>query len=52
MTVYKQLCAELLDWAHKTINHYYASPQVLVRAHAALAESETEGPTDEELLEE
>ena len=50
MNDYKQLCAELVAWAEKTSAHYYSEPGVLIRARAALAEPEPEGPTDEELL--
>lgn len=49
-TDFRALCVELLDWADKTSAHYYAPPEVLVRARAALAEPEPEGPTDEDLL--
>lgn len=38
MTDFRELCAELLEWAERTSSHYYVQPDVLVRAHAALAE--------------
>jgi len=49
MTDYKQLCAELLEWAERTSSHYYKQADVIIRARAALAEPEPEWPTDEEL---
>jgi hypothetical protein len=51
MTDYKQLCADLLAWSEKTSSHYYSQPGVIIRARAALAEPEPEGPTDEEIME-
>jgi len=51
MTDYKQLCADLLAWSEKTSSHYYTKPDVIIRARAALAEPEPEGPTDAKLLE-
>ncbi len=50
MTNYKQLCAELLEWAERTSSHYYKQADVIVRARAALAEPEPEGPTDKEIM--
>ena len=50
-TDFRALCVELLDWADKTSAHYYAPPEVLVRARAALTEPEPEYPSDKELLE-
>ena len=50
MTDFRALCAEL----HAAFNTYAvdeAHHDLLVRARAALAEPEAEGPTDEELLE-
>ena len=41
MTDFRALCVELLNWADKTSAHYYAPPEVLVRAHAELAEPES-----------
>jgi hypothetical protein len=38
MTDFRALCAELLEWAEHTSSHYYVQADVLVRAHAALAE--------------
>jgi hypothetical protein len=38
MTDFRALCADLLTWADKASAHYYQSPDVLVRARAALAE--------------
>jgi hypothetical protein len=49
MPDYKQLCAELVAWAEKTSAHYYAPPEVLVRARAALAEPEPKRLTVEEI---
>ena len=43
MTNYKQLCAELLEWAERTSSHYYKQADVIIRARAALAEPEVEG---------
>jgi hypothetical protein len=37
MTDFRELCAELLEWAERTSSHYYVQPDVLVRARAALA---------------
>jgi hypothetical protein len=45
MTDYKQLCAELLEWAERTSSHYYKQADVIIRARAALAEPEPEEPT-------
>ena len=42
MTNYKQLCAELLEWAERTSSHYYKQADVIIRARAALAEPEPE----------
>lgn len=50
MTDFRALCAELLDWAEVTAAHYILMPAVVLRARAALAEPEPEGPTDEDLL--
>jgi hypothetical protein len=50
-TDYRALCAELLEWAERTSSHYYKQADVIVRARAALAQSEPQGPTDEELVE-
>lgn len=50
MTDYKQLCAELLAWSETTSSHYYSQPGVIIRARAALAEPEQEGPTRRQLL--
>jgi hypothetical protein len=49
MTDYKQLCAELLEWAERTSSHYYKQADVIIRARAALAEPEPEDPTGQEL---
>jgi hypothetical protein len=38
MADFRELCAELVAWADKTSAHYYQSPDVLIRARAALAE--------------
>jgi len=53
MTDYKQLCAELVDAIDSGIptDRMHLSP-LMLRARAALAAPEPEGPTDEELLEE
>jgi len=48
-TDYRALCAELLEWAERTSSHYYKQADVIVRARAALAQPEPQGPTDEEL---
>jgi hypothetical protein len=40
MTDFRALCLELVAWADKTSAHYYQSPDVLIRARAALAESQ------------
>ena len=61
---WRALCVDLVDWADYTSAHYYAPPEVLVRAHSALAEADEpavsddrepasviEDPSDEELLE-
>ena len=61
---WRALCVDLVDWADYTSAHYYAPPEVLVRAHSALAEADepavpdgrepasvVEQPTDAELLE-
>ena len=47
MTDYKQLCAELLEWAERTSSHYYKQADVIIRARAALTEPEPEpeGPS-------
>lgn len=52
MTDFRELCAELVTeldgWCgtyHDTVN----SQSIIDRARAALTESDTEGPTDEEL---
>jgi hypothetical protein len=47
MTDYRQLCAELVAAIDASVP--YATP-LLDRARAALAHSELEGPSDEELL--
>lgn len=60
---WRALCVDLVDWADYTSAHYYAPPEVLVRARAALAEADepavsdgrepasvVEQPTDAELL--
>jgi len=54
MPDYKKLCAELVEKLDELNCRYNVPNQsaIIERAHAALAESETEGPTDEELLEE
>jgi hypothetical protein len=44
MTDYRALCAELLEWAEQTSNHYFVHPDVILRARAALAEQPV-GPT-------
>lgn len=49
-TDWRALCVDLVAWADYTSAHYYAPPEVLVRAHAALAQPEPEGPTDEEIM--
>jgi hypothetical protein len=49
MTDFRTLCAELVVWADKTSAHYYQSPELLVRARAALAE--TQPPADGEVRE-
>ena len=49
MTDFRALCAELLDWAERTSSHYVMHPDVILRARAALAQPEPQGPTDEEL---
>lgn len=46
---FRALCAELVAWAEKTSAHYYAPPDVLTRARAALAEPEPEGPSEDDL---
>lgn len=51
MTDYKQLCAELLEWAERTSSNYYKQADVIIRARAALAEPDPEDPTDEEIME-
>ena len=51
MTDYRALCAELLEWAERTSSHYYKQADVIVRARAALAQPEPQGPTDEEIEE-
>jgi hypothetical protein len=48
-TDYRALCVELLEWAERTSSHYYKQADVIVRARAALAQPEPQGPTDEEL---
>jgi hypothetical protein len=62
-TEFRKLCAELVAWADKTSAHYYQLPELLIRARAALAESDgpavqsrepasvTAEPSDRELLE-
>lgn len=37
---WRALCVDLVDWADYTSAHYYAPPEVLVRAHSALAEAD------------
>ena len=49
MTDFRALCEELLDWAERTSSHYYKQPDVILRARAALAQPEPQGPTDEDL---
>ena len=44
-TDYRALCAELLEWAERTSSHYYKQADVIVRARAALAQPEPQGPT-------
>lgn len=56
MTNYKQLCAELVEAWDATADFDYndfgnAAVEIVVRARAALAEPEPEGPTDLDLLE-
>jgi len=51
MTDYKQLCAELLEAYEILLGELRFDNRLAKRAHAALAEPEPEGPTDEELLE-
>ena len=48
-TDFRAQCAELLEWAERTSSHYYKQADVIIRARAALAEPEPEGPSDEEL---
>ena len=52
MTDYKQLCTELVDAIDSGIptERMYSSP-LMLRVRAALAEPETDGPTDEEIME-
>lgn len=50
-TDFRALCAELLDWAEVTAAHYIQLPAVMLRARAALAEPEPEGPTVMQLIE-
>jgi hypothetical protein len=38
MTDFRELCAELVAWVDKASAHYYQSPELLIRARAALAE--------------
>jgi hypothetical protein len=49
VTDFRALCEELLDWAERTSSHYYKQPDVILRARAALAQPEPQGPTNEEL---
>jgi len=51
MPDYKKLCAELVEKLDELNCRYNVPNQsaIIERAHAALAESETEGPTDDEL---
>ena len=49
MTDFRALCEELLDWAERTSSHYYKQPDVILRARAALAQPEPQGPSDEDL---
>ena len=49
MTDYKQLCAELLEAYEILLGELRFDNRLAKRAHAALAEPEPEGPTDEEL---
>jgi len=50
MADFQALCAELLDWAERASSHYVMHPDVILRARAALAQAESQGPepTDEE----
>jgi hypothetical protein len=49
VTDFRALCEELLDWAERTSSHYYKQPDVILRARAALAQPEPQGPSDEDL---
>jgi hypothetical protein len=49
MTDFRALCEELLEWAERTSAHYIVHPDVILRARAALAQPEPQGPTDQEL---
>ena len=53
MADYKKLCAELVEKLDELNCHYNVPNQsaIIERAHAALAEPEPEGPTDEEIME-
>jgi len=44
MTDFRELCAELLEWAERTSSHYFIQADVVLRARAALAEQPV-GPT-------
>jgi len=50
MTDFRELCAELVDVFDNPSPPQYKA-DVLNRARAALAQSEPQGPTDEELVE-
>jgi hypothetical protein len=49
-TDYRDLCAELLDWAERTSAHYVVHPDVILRARAALAQPGPVALTNEEIL--
>ena len=50
MTDYKQLCAELLKAYEILLGELRFDNRLAKRARTALAEPESEGPTDEELM--
>jgi hypothetical protein len=44
-TDWRALCVELVAWADKTAAHYIQLPDVIIRARAALAETDNH-PSD------
>jgi len=51
MTDFRTLCAEPLEWAEHTSAHYVVHPDVILRAHAALAQPKPVVPTASDVTE-